>query len=139
VIAVVDASAIASILVPEVQTVHAERLLDDEYELLAPDHLQIEIYSVLLRALRRDRMTEDDVAGSLVDFRSMPITFLPSATYLDAAFVTAKRRGGSVYDALYVAAARVRDATVVTNDRRLADMARAEAIPTLMVMDIPPA
>jgi len=137
VIAVVDASAIASILVPEPQTPHAERLLDTGYELIAPDHLQIEIYSVLLQALRRDRLTEDDVVGSLEDFRGMPITLLPSPSCLDAAFAAAKRHGGSVYDALYVAAARVRDATVVTNDRRLADMAKAEAVPILMVMDIP--
>jgi predicted nucleic acid-binding protein len=137
VIVVVDASAIASVLVPEPQTAHAERLLDTGYELLAPDHLQIEIYSVLLRALRRDRLTEDDVIGSLEDLRGMSITFLSSPPYLDAAFAMAKRRGGSVYDALYVAAARARDATIVTNDRRLADMAKAEAVPILMVMDIP--
>jgi predicted nucleic acid-binding protein len=137
VIALVDASAIASVLVPEPQSVHAERLLGGEYELLAPDHLQIEIYSVLLRALRRNRATEDDVAGSLADFRSMPITFLLSSSYLDTAFAMARRQGGSIYDALYVAAARARDATMVTNDRRLANMATAEAVPTLMVMDIP--
>jgi len=134
---VVDASAIASIFLPERQSAAAAHLLSGRYELFAPDHLLVEVYSVMLRALRRGRASADDVAGSLADFRSTPIAYLASHLYLDAAFAMAQRRGGSVYDALYVVAAAEHGVAVVTRDARLAEMARGERVAVTMVSELP--
>lgn len=136
-IVVADASAIASILVPEEQSACAERLLIGDYQLVAPDHLNVETYSVFLKSLRRGRLTSEELAGRLADFRRMTIDFVPSSRYLDAALDLAKRGGCSIYDALYIAVAKAQAVPVVTHDRRLAEVARAESVAVIMVMDLP--
>lgn len=136
-ILVVDASAIASIFLPEEQSEQAQSLLREDRELVAPDHLPVEIYSVVLRSLRRGRLTAAAVEEALTLFRSIPIQFIVSNQYLDAALDLAKRGGCSIYDALYIAVAKTRAAPVVTHDRRLAEVARAEGVAVIMVMDLP--
>jgi len=136
-ILVVDASAIASTFLPEEQSQHAQSLMREDRELVAPDQLLVEIYSVVLRSLRRGRLTTAAAEEALTLFRSIPIEFVASNQYLDASLDLAKRGGCSIYDALYIAIAKAQAAPVVTHDRRLAEVARADGVAVIMVMDLP--
>jgi predicted nucleic acid-binding protein len=54
------------------------------------------------------------------------LKLFPTLEHLDSAFAIAKRHRGSLYDALYISVARLLDAPLVTNDSRLATVAKSE-------------
>ena len=66
------------------------------------------------------------------------VGMFPAADYVDAAFDLALGHGGSLYDGIYLALARSLNAPVVTNDARLAAVARASHIRALMIGGGPP-
>jgi predicted nucleic acid-binding protein len=86
----------------------------DRAELLAPELIDAEVLAVLRRAVSRRLLGEARARTALGDLRDWPMRRLPHAPLLHAAW--ALRHNVSAYDALYVAAARLHDATVLTAD-----------------------
>jgi predicted nucleic acid-binding protein len=129
---VVDASVAAGWLLPDERSEVADALafrmqLEDA---LAPDLFWHEARSLLVTALRRNRINEASVYISLDRLATIP---LRSAGASDAVTVTrlAIRHGLSAYDAAYLDLALREHLPLATLDKKLAAAARAENIPVL--------
>jgi predicted nucleic acid-binding protein len=129
---VVDASVAAGWLLPDERSEIADALafrmqLEDA---LAPDLFWHEARSLLVTALRRNRINEASVYISLDRLATIP---LRSAGASDAVTVTrlAIRHGLSAYDAAYLDLALREHLPLATLDKKLAAAARAENIPVL--------
>lgn len=116
---VVDASAIAEVLLRGTAAAAVERRLHDMHETLhAPYLIDVEVAHVVRRyAARRDIGSELGQAAleDLADFpvrRHRHVPLLPR--------IWALRHNLSAYDAAYVALAEALDAPLVTRDARLA-------------------
>ena len=95
----------------------------------APDVLWPEVTNALRGYVVAERISRADAQDALRVAMTLPITLESTPRLGPAALETALDRGLSVYDASYVALARIRDATLVTADRRLAAAApKAELI-----------
>lgn len=137
-IVVVDASVAAMWFLPEVHSPQAALLLTPEYDLVAPDIIKTEVGSALLKALRRNEITAEEGNESLYLLSIAAVRMLPAVEHVKAAFRIAERHGGSLYDAIYISVARGLDAPVVTNDTRLADVARSAGVRAALIATGPP-
>lgn len=116
---VVDASVLANALVyadERGQRARAVLALDTEWA--APEHWNVEVFSVVRGLVLGRKISEERASGAVdrlpllgVDHVSIDL-LLPRMWQL--------RSGISGYDAAYVALAEARDLTLVTSDRRLA-------------------
>ena len=86
--------------------------------LVAPELLDVEVLSVLRRAVLRRELTEDRALQAVEDLFEWPIDRIPHRTLLRAAWQ--HRNNVSAYDSFYVAAARLSDAPLITADGPLA-------------------
>jgi predicted nucleic acid-binding protein len=87
-------------------------------DLAAPELLDAEVLAVLRRMVLAGRLAESRASEAITDLVSWPVDRLRHVQLLEAAW--ALRGHVSAYDALYVAAARVRRAAIVTTDGPLA-------------------
>jgi predicted nucleic acid-binding protein len=88
-------------------------LLEDA-DLVAPELLDAEVLAVLRREVLSGRLAEARATEAVVDLRDWSVERLPHILLLEAAW---ELRGHvTAYDALYVAAARERGATLITAD-----------------------
>jgi predicted nucleic acid-binding protein len=130
--AIVDASVVVKWLVEEIDSQAAQRPLDSDETLVAPDFVLVETANVLWKkTLRRELEAEQAVAGA----RALPTYFeqlMPSAPLLPRALAIAIEVGHPVYDCLYLACAELLEATLVTADDRFATKARTK-FPSLRV------
>ncbi len=113
----VDASAAAEYLLRTPLGLKLALLMDDAL-LLAPELLDVEVFSVLRRAMFRGQLAEQRATKALEDLRDWPIVRLPHAALLEEAW--RYRHNVSAYDAFYAAAARLCDAPLLTADGPLA-------------------
>lgn len=118
---------------PEEHSGHAFALLASGHELAAPDLLRIEVAGALLTAVRRRQVTTDYAANALPALRPPALKLLPTLEHLDSAFAIAEQHGGSVYDALYISVARLLDAPLVTDDSRLATVAKSAGVEARLI------
>jgi predicted nucleic acid-binding protein len=117
VILVVDASAAVEYLLQTVVGVRTAPLLE-QADLSAPELLDVEVLAVFRRLVSARRLAERRAAEAVADLRDWPLERLRHGELLDIAW---RLRGDvSAYDAMYVAAARVRRAALVTADGPLA-------------------
>jgi predicted nucleic acid-binding protein len=116
---VVDASVAAKWFLEEPHTEQARSLLANGLVLHAPEHLLLEVDSILCKRLRRREMTSGRADTVRQSLRAMPIHFRPVRELLDAAYVVARDGRSSVYDGLYLALALALPARMVTDDVRL--------------------
>ena len=86
----------------------------EESALVAPELLDAEVLAVLRRAVLGKRLPEPRARAALQDLAAWNVRRLPHTALLQEAW--ALRRNVSAYDALYVAAARLLHATVITAD-----------------------
>ena len=114
---VVDASAAVEYLL---KTILGESLapLLDEAALAAPELLDAEVLAVLRREVSRGRLKATRARQALDDLRDWDLERIGHRELLHEAW--ALRTRVTAYDALYVAAARLRGATLVTADGPLA-------------------
>jgi len=113
VIVVVDASAAVEYLLQTALGVRVGALIESA-DVAAPELLDAEVLAVLRREVLMGRLAERRATEAVSDLRDWGIERLPHKTLLDAAW---KLRGHvTAYDALYVAAAQMRGATLVTAD-----------------------
>jgi predicted nucleic acid-binding protein len=113
VIYVVDASAAVEYLL---RTAVGEGIapLIDTSALAAPELLDAEVLAVLRREVANGRLRSGRAVQALEDLRDWDVERITHRELLEAAW--ALRGRVTAYDALYVAAARARGATLITAD-----------------------
>lgn len=126
---VVDASCAVKWFVPEAGADLAERLLEPEWSLIAPDLLAVETMNALLKKHRRWEVADAIPAQALHFLQSLGIAVIPHEPLLREAVALSQRHRHPVYDCLYLTAALRRGAALATFDRRLAALAQSLAIP----------
>jgi predicted nucleic acid-binding protein len=110
---VIDASAAVEYLL---RTPLGQKLdgLIEEAVLVAPELLDVEVLSVLRRALLQKRVEEHRARLALDDLGDWPVDRIPHRGLLQEAW--RHRHNVSAYDAFYVAAAKLYDAPLLTAD-----------------------
>jgi len=116
---VVDSSVAVKWFLPEVLAEPASRLLDDSYELLAPDLLISELGNVLWKKIGRHEIEAGDAKEILAALRRVPLEMVVATDLIEAALEIAVTHARTVYDSLYVALAVGRNCALVTADDRL--------------------
>lgn len=110
---VIDASAAVEYLLRTPLGQQLEGLVQ-EAVLLAPELLDVEVLSVLRRALLQKRIEEHRARLALEDLGDWPVERIPHAKLLREAW--RHRHNVSAYDAFYVAAAKLYDTPLLTAD-----------------------
>jgi predicted nucleic acid-binding protein len=114
---VIDASAAAEYLLRTPLGLKLAGLIAGTF-LLAPELLDVEVLSVLRRAVFRQQLVEQRAWLALEDLLAWPIDRIAHTGLIREAWQ--HRHNVSAYDALYVAAARIYDASLLTADGPLA-------------------
>jgi predicted nucleic acid-binding protein len=114
---VVDASAAAEYLLRTSLGLKVANVIGGG-SLLAPELLDVEVVSVLRRAVLRRQLNEDRALRAIEDLLHWPIDRISHRSLVWAAW----RHGNNVsaYDAFYVAAAHLSEALLITADGPLA-------------------
>lgn len=110
---VIDASAATEYLLRTELGLKLAGLIEDA-TLLAPELLDVEVLSVLRRAVLRRQLTEQRALLAIEDLMQWSIDRIPHRPLLRTAWQ--HRNNVSSYDAFYVAAARLADAALLTAD-----------------------
>lgn len=113
---VVDASVVVSALAEGgARGVRAERVLADE--VLAPQHIDLEVLHALARFERRRQVAREALATRVAELRRLPIERWDIAPLVARAH--SLRHNLTAYDASYVALAELLDVPLATFDDRL--------------------
>lgn len=115
--AVIDASAVASLLLRRAEAAAVRALLLDR-DPIVPGVFDAEVLSAVRRAWLNGEIEESDAADAVDQLVSMPVERVPDVALLHDAWVL--RHNVSASDALYVALARRLACPLITLDRRLA-------------------
>jgi predicted nucleic acid-binding protein len=136
-----DTSLIVSFISNETSTPIVQRWLQHQFNELAISHWTItELSSAMSIKLRRGEITanlRDEALGKFDEFRVVNLTLLPvKSAHFGAAASFADRYdlGVRANDALHLAIAADRGATVCTLDRRLAAAGPALGVPTKVLL-----
>jgi predicted nucleic acid-binding protein len=114
---IIDASAATEYLLRTPLGLKLVGVIDGAF-LLAPELLDVEVLSVLRRAVLRGQLTEQRALLAIEDLMDWPIDRIPHTSLIWAAWQ--HRNNVSAYDAFYVAAARLSSAPLLTADGPLA-------------------
>jgi predicted nucleic acid-binding protein len=114
---VIDASAAAEYLLRTMLGLKLAGLIEGAF-LLAPELLDVEVLSVLRRAVLRRRLEASRARLALEDLIDWPIDRVSHTALVLEAWQ--HRSNVSAYDAFYIAAARLYDASLLTSDGPLA-------------------
>jgi predicted nucleic acid-binding protein len=114
---VIDASAAAEYLLRTPLGLKLADLIEGAF-LLAPELLDAEVLSILRRAVLHQQLEEQRAWLALEDLLDWPIDRIAHTALIREAWQ--HRHNLSAYDALYVAAARVYDVSLLTADGPLA-------------------
>ena len=118
---VLDASVAGKWFAPEVLTEQAERLR--AHDVLAVDHILIEVASALLHKVRTGLYEGVRFAEDLTVLETS-IELHDGQAVVGAAFQLASAHETSLYDSLYLALALREDCALVTADRRFFEATR---------------
>jgi predicted nucleic acid-binding protein len=116
---VVDASIAFLWFANEPERFGADRLLEAESALLAPDLMAIEAANAWWKKLRRREMELADVEQAVTNLLALGIAWTPSTTLLRPAARLAAELGHPVYDCIYLTLAASHAAVLATADDRL--------------------
>ena len=105
---------------PEDLSDAADALLTGEHELCAPDFMLVETANVFWKKVRSGQMTAKKADADLLALSTGAIEIRSTLPLLPRALEMANRIGHPVYDCIYIAAAEVWSAVLVTADHRLA-------------------
>lgn len=129
----VDASVVVKLFVTEPDSDHAVRLFASRTRIFLPAHALAEVAEVLVRKVRKGEITEQQFDDAL---RQVPT--VAARIELDdlvaAAAGLARRLGQSVYDCMYLAAARQTSTQLITADRRFVESAQAAGIREVVLL-----
>ena len=115
---VVDASVAVKWYVPEVHTLEAEKLLNNTYEIHAPELMLPEFGNIVWKKVRKKDLTELEATQIIKAFGIQSIAFHSHQSLLKAAFTGALLSGQTVYDWSYLALAISLSCQFVTADER---------------------
>jgi predicted nucleic acid-binding protein len=110
---VIDASAATEYLLRTPLGLKLASVIADS-DLLAPELLDVEVLSVLRRAVLQRQLTEQRALLAIEDLMDWSIDRIPHRPLVLAAWQ--HRNNVSAYDAFYIATARLADATLLTAD-----------------------
>lgn len=116
---VVDASIAFLWFVREPDRWGAQRLLETDATLLAPDLMAVEVTNAWWKKLRRREMDMADVEQAVTNLLALGIAWTAAAALLRPAARLAVELGHPVYDCVYLALARSHSASLATADDRL--------------------
>jgi predicted nucleic acid-binding protein len=116
---VVDASIAFLWFANEPDRRGADRLLEADSLLLAPDLMAVEATNAWWKKLRRREMDAADVEQAVTLLLALDIGWTPSAELLRPAARLAVELGHPVYDCVYLALASAHAAPLATADERL--------------------
>ena len=116
---VVDASIAFLWFANEPDRWGAERLLETEVPLLAPDLMVVEATNAWWKKHRRREMDTVDVEQAVTNLLAVGISLTSSAELVRPAARLAIELGHPVYDCIYLALAATRSASLATADERL--------------------
>ncbi|HBL29460.1 MAG TPA: hypothetical protein DD490_21720 [Acidobacteria bacterium] len=119
---VVDASVAAQWYFQEEHSERADRLLEQEGELLAPGLLVVEIATLVWKRARRGEISEAVADRIVAALRQVPLEIRPTADLVTAALPLALHGGLTLHDAFYAALAVKSGCPLVTGDRKLYDL-----------------
>ncbi len=118
---VTDASVVLDVLLGTSRAAAAAARLLGGDTLHAPHLLDLEVAQVLRRYERAGSLSAQLGATALADLSVLPIERYPHEPFLPR--IWELRHNATAYDACYLALAEVLNATLLTSDRRLAEMA----------------
>jgi predicted nucleic acid-binding protein len=122
---VIDASVVIKVYIPEILSDKAEEVMSrvavGDLILLAPDLLYPEIGNILWRKQRLHELTPAEVEEIVDAITYLPIRIEQSRPVMPLAVSIAMHSGITVYDAMYVAVARIYETRMITADRKLVD------------------
>lgn len=118
---VVDASVALCWFSSETGTDAAKRLIRSATDLTAPSLLLVELASGLWKKSRRGELDGDLANEAMREIRRFVPLFVEMAELAAPALALARELDHSVYDCVYLALARRRQARFVTLDRRFVD------------------
>jgi predicted nucleic acid-binding protein len=135
---VVDANVAVKWVLPEEHSIAAARLLDERYELWAPDLIWAEAGNVFWKKWRQGEILAEEADVLLRDLPRYPIRILSSEAVLAVAWQIASTLTRSFYDSLYLALAADRACPLVTADRKLYNALSGglSPVPLLWIEDI---
>jgi predicted nucleic acid-binding protein len=110
---VIDASAATEYLLRTPLGLRVATVIEDA-SLIAPELLDVEVLSVLRRAVLRGEITEQRLVLAIEDLVDWSIDRIPHKPLVWLAWQN--RNNVSAYDAFYVAAARIANAPLLTAD-----------------------
>lgn len=121
---VVDASVAIKLFVEESLSGAVERLFErlatsPNMRLFVPDLFYTECANILWKYVTRHNMNPAMATGSLTNLRSLALEKLDTDLILADALDLALQHGVTVYDACYLASARLTHAPLITADDRL--------------------
>jgi len=116
---VVDASIAFLWFANEPDRWGAQRLLETESALLAPDLMAVETTNAWWKKLRRHEMDMADVEQAVTNLLALGIAWTASAALLRPAARLAVELGHPVYDCVYLALAASHSAVLATADEPL--------------------
>jgi predicted nucleic acid-binding protein len=116
---VVDASVVAKWYLPEVHSQQAFLLLENTFQLFAPDLLFSEIGNLLWKRVIRQELSQDKGLEILAALELVPLQIWESRTLMPLAFDIACRTQRTLYDSLYLALAASTKSLLVTADHKL--------------------
>ncbi len=114
---------------------YLKQLQQGQVEFLSPDLIVAEMGNILWKKFRRGELTMDEVrliAATLAD--ALPVKLTESKVLLPSAVEIATACGLAVYDSLYLALAAVRQAKLLTADRRLAESVQSTSLSPLITL-----
>ena len=119
---VVDASVAVKWLAPELESLRATALIDDE--LIVPDLLFAELANVLWKKHLRGEMDAAAISASSRLLRQIPLHVHPCSEIMKDALELSIRLQHSAYDCFYLALAIHVDCSMVTADRKFFERCR---------------
>jgi predicted nucleic acid-binding protein len=122
---VIDASVVIKFYIPEILSDKSaevmSRVADGELLLCAPDLLYPETGNILWEKQCRHELTPVEVDEIVDAITSLPIRIESSMPVMPLAVSIAMHSGITVYDAMYVAVARIYETRMITADKKLMD------------------
>ena len=134
--AIVDASVAVKWTVQEEHADRALAMLESCQDMAAPAHWLAEAANALWAKARKHELTSAQAEERAAALAAAPVAALPLDRLLNTAFEMALRAGITVYDALYLGAARETRRPLVTADRRLADAAASEGVEVVWLPEL---
>lgn len=119
-----DASALAKTIVEEPGSDDANSAFAHAEEPIAPDWVVVELAQVLWKRSRRGEISGQQAVDRLQAIGRLSLELLPTLGQTLPALELALAHHHSVYDCLYVAVALSEDASLVTADVKLPNLAR---------------